>query len=121
MPYMSIRKIGLLLLASVLLAGCGSIATPGASLPPTLEPVTLAPRTAQDASSEGQAIAAQPTGPPTHPPLPPRPSRPRRRSHRPPRPRRRPRPFRHPGGGGRGNPDQGEILFLNGKDARRPV
>ncbi len=119
MPYTSIQKIGLLLLTSALLAGCGSIATPGAGLPPTLEPVTLAPRTAQNASAEGQAIAAQPTAlPPSPTPLPPTaiPTETPLPPTATPTATATPLPPTQPVAVA-GDPDQGEILFLNGKDA----
>ena len=75
MPYKTILSLGLIVLAGLLLAACGSIATPSAGLPPTQEPVTLAPRVVQAASGEGEVVVAvQPTEVPptaTATPLPP--------------------------------------------------
>jgi mono/diheme cytochrome c family protein len=74
MPYKTLLSLGLILLASLLLAACGSIATPSAGLPPTQEPATLPPRAAQASSGEGEAVAVQPTEVPptaTETPLPP--------------------------------------------------
>ncbi len=118
MPFTCILKIGLLLMASLLLAACGSIATPDAGLPPTLEPVTLAPQAAQGASQERAAVAAQPTDvPPTAtalpPTLPPTETPPPTAT---PTATATPIPPT-PAVANAGDPALGEVLFLNGKDA----
>ena len=118
MPYKSFLTFGLLVVSGLLLAACGSIATPSAALPPTPEPVTLAPRIAQASSGAGEstAVAVQPTAVPpsaTATTLPPTEA-----------PTLTPTATRTPtieatvvpASGGSGDPALGETLFHSGKD-----